>query len=215
MVELIVVVAIIILAAGLMTPTIADFFRNRELESIRGTFGSTFNWARLKAVENGIKASVVFFREGPRIYFEEAGVFDPNQEFHPRRSPLAGDKVWYELGFMDRKPSTSLPRYAEWEASVQAGAGDKKNAPARISIEGLPKVTFLRDGTLLHATGSDVGSQLFQSEIPENADIYVYQLGNTVSCAIDLRPTGQVKSKTVAMPEARPSPEGLGLSAEK
>ena len=46
MIELMVVVAIIIMASGIMGPTIADFMKNRQLEGVRGQFGNIFNMAR-------------------------------------------------------------------------------------------------------------------------------------------------------------------------
>ncbi|MEC9352412.1 MAG: type II secretion system protein, partial [Planctomycetota bacterium] len=39
MIELMVVVAIIVMASGVMGPTIIDFMKNRELVGIRGHFG--------------------------------------------------------------------------------------------------------------------------------------------------------------------------------
>ena len=70
LIELMVVIFIIVLAAGLMTPTITDFFKGRQLENIRAQFGSAFSSARLRAVSQGVDVSVVFFREGVRVYEE-------------------------------------------------------------------------------------------------------------------------------------------------
>ncbi|MFP6738720.1 MAG: prepilin-type N-terminal cleavage/methylation domain-containing protein, partial [Planctomycetota bacterium] len=64
MIELMVVVAIIVMASGVMGPTIIDFMKNRELEGVRGQFGNIFNLARLRAVNERRDISVVFFRGG-------------------------------------------------------------------------------------------------------------------------------------------------------
>src|SRR5437867_7485041 len=120
LIELMVVIGIIVLAAGLMTPTIADFFKNRQLETIRGHIGSAFNKARLDAVTRGVRASMVFFREGVRVYLEKDKRFDEDDLFSPETSPLADDSVWYVLGFLDKKPNFELERYRDWEARQTA-----------------------------------------------------------------------------------------------
>jgi hypothetical protein len=107
-----VVVAIIVLAAGLMTPTITDFFKNRQLEGIRGTIGSAFNRARMAAVDHGKSMSLVFFREGARVFDESTKSFDPDDHFNPETSPFADEAVWYVLGFLRKKASPRFPSTA-------------------------------------------------------------------------------------------------------
>jgi prepilin-type N-terminal cleavage/methylation domain-containing protein len=211
LVELMVVIAIIVLAAGLMTPTITDFFRNRQLESIRGVFGSCFNMARLRAVNQGTQFSLVFFREGVRIFDEKEKRFVDDDNFNPETSPLADDKTYFRLGFLDGKPSTQLPKYRVWEAAVLGDAAKDKDKGAQaatpVRTDDLPKVVFSRDGSLMFPLGADVPTANFKTDAQKYHDIAVFQAGNTTGCFIDLRLPGQFRSEVVAMAEAAVRPE--------
>jgi prepilin-type N-terminal cleavage/methylation domain-containing protein len=223
LIELMVVIAIIILAAGLMTPTITDFFKNRQLEGIRGQFGAAFNMARLQAVTEGRQMSVVFFREGVRVYDEKLKTFGRDY-FNPESAPAADEKVWFELGFLQKKSSTTLKRYRAWErtqkdladADAQVSTGDaganrtKKPTYPTYNVRGLPKVTYLRDGSLVFASGSDVSSNEHKREIPEIDDIIIRQSGNATACFIDLCPTGQIRSRVVPTKSALTKPAVSG-----
>lgn len=241
MIELMVVLAIIMLAAGIMAPPLVEFFANRQLDGIRGEFGTVFNRARLRAVTEGRDMSVVFFQEGARIYDELNGRFVDGEIWNPDGSYLAGEdgNVWYLLGFADNKVSydaeywtpvegrgrsssgPAVPPYSWWEAqrtkvvtttsrrARRRSTGDAESG--RVSISGLYKVTFHRDGTLSFGLGSsDVTTALYNlagtsedGDPPKGrADIMVLQSGNNSACYIDLRPTGQMKSKIVVLPEA-------------
>jgi prepilin-type N-terminal cleavage/methylation domain-containing protein len=207
LVELLVVISIIILAAGLMTPTITDFFRNRQLEGIRGYFGSSFNTARLEAVQKGFPFSVVFFRDGSRVFNEKLKVFLEGSG--PSKSPFTEGVMWYELGFLGRKPSTELPLFREWEERARAGAGA---ASARATsdtfqfrTDDLPKVTFERDGSLRFTMGADVDSRLYKDQ--KDADIVIYQAMSHVACFIDLRLPGQFKSQIIVVEELPKKPD--------
>jgi hypothetical protein len=227
-VELMVVIAIIVLAAGLMTPTITDFFRNRRLEGVRGQFGSAFNSARLTAVNERVRVSLVFFREGVRVFNERDGRFT-DEFFSPESSLLSGDEMWYVLGFLDSKPSTAVMPYQEWEKRVKVEAQLKPGGQAsgaqspgvqpgrrepRISVRDLPRITFERDGTLTFTSGADVSTTSFQQEVPELADMVIYQAGNSTACFIDFRPTGQMRSKTVPLENQPPRPLPAGVPPE-
>jgi type II secretory pathway pseudopilin PulG len=215
LIELMVVIGIIVLAAGLMTPTIADFFKNRQLETIRGHIGAAFNKARLSAVTRGIRASLVFFREGARVYLEKERRFDEDDLFSPETSPLADDSVWYVLGFLDKKPSLDLEGYRSWEKTQKLllaeaeDRGGKRGGVAlkdQVDVSGLPRITFERDGSLTFATGSDVATSEFKKEIPETADIAIFSSLSNTGCFIDLRLPGQIRSRMVPLkePPARP-----------
>jgi prepilin-type N-terminal cleavage/methylation domain-containing protein len=217
LVELMVVIAIIVLAAGLMTPTITDFFRNRQLESIRGVFGSSFNMARLRAVNQGTKFSLVFFREGVRIFDEKERRFVEEDNFSPETSPLADVNTFFRVGFLDKRLSTSLPKYRDWEAAVLRDAeASKKSAPAAgaapegFRTDDLPRVVFSRDGSLLFPLGADVPTASFKTDPQQNYDIAVFQVGNTTGCFIDLRLPGQFRSEIIPMAEAPARPDGAG-----
>jgi len=226
LIELMVVVAIIVMAAGLMTPTITDFFKNRQLESLRGHFGASFNRARLAAVNQGKPVSLVFFREGLRIYDDTQRTFDKDDGFNAQTAPFAGDKVWYVLGFFGKRANVDLPPYARWEAAQRAGQADpgdddggsaarlrgKKSTGPVFNVSGLPKVTFQRDGSLVFTGGGgDVTSTVFNAtRIPENADVMVYQVANTTALFIDFKPAGQIKYKVEPIQEALVRPTARG-----
>lgn len=225
LIELMVVIAIVVLAAGLMAPTITDFFRNRQLETVRGQFGAALNKARLEAVTKGLPISVVFFREGTRVYDQRTKRFI-DEYFNPELAPAADDKVWFELGFVKRN-STVLPRYRDWEKAqaIQrsaAGGGSRGKAAAEGSgttgspvkdpaetfdVSGLPRFTFERDGSVTFNTGSDVASSEYKREFPDTADIVIKQVGNNSACFMDLRPPGQFRSKVVLLREVPRKPD--------
>jgi prepilin-type N-terminal cleavage/methylation domain-containing protein len=228
LIELMVVVAIIVLAAGLMTPTITDFFKNRQLEGIRGTIGSAFNRARMAAVDHGKSMSLVFFREGARVFDESTKSFDPDDHFNPETSPFADEAVWYVLGFLRKKASPTIPKYRDWEksqrelrAAPEPGEKKRDNSSETFNIAGMPKLTFNRDGTVVFAGGGDdVPSDQFKlkDHPPENADIMVYQAQNTVVLFVDIRQTGQIRSRidSTGIPAVRPDESsGESDSAEE
>lgn len=223
LVELLVVMAIITMAAGLMTPAIADFFRNRAIDRVKGEMTSALRRARLKAVTEGRKTSVVFFREGPRIYDEVYEIFaDPR--WRPSDSSLANDKnkLWFELGFADDirsdnsdfeqedfEPSTK-PYVPSWEwyerrqerLREQRRSQGAKRHDLQYDITGLAKVTFQRDGTLRFGPGgNDVRSVEFRKDDPQRSDIAIYQLDNRAVGFIDLKRTGAADAKIVVRPE--------------
>lgn len=229
LIELIVVIGIIVMAAGLMAPTITDFFRSRQLDNVRGQIGTAFNRARQDAVTYGRPVSVVFFREGVRVFNEYTKQF-ADDLFDPQQGPLSTDKLWYVLGFLQGLPSTSLPQYQDWEdaqkrsaRAERSAAGDdagdpnaRKSDAIRFDVRKLPRLTYLRDGSASFPVGTNVDSNLFRAEPPENADIIVYQDSNSAACFIDIRPQGQLRSKVSLLTELarRPepaSPEGVEL----
>ncbi|MBI4605702.1 MAG: prepilin-type N-terminal cleavage/methylation domain-containing protein [Planctomycetes bacterium] len=219
LIELMVVIAIIVLAAGLMTPTITDFFRNRQLESVRGQFGAAFNDARLRAVNQGRPVSLVFFREGVRIYDERLRAFLDDDTFNPETAALADEKVWFELGFHRKLPSTALRPYRQWAKAQEAlrepaASGGGRGSVLTFNVEGLPRIRFERDGSLTFVTGTDVGTTFFKEAIPSQADIVIRQTMNATACFIDLRAPGQMRSKMVPTGEiaARPTPSDLGTT---
>lgn len=211
-VELMVVIAIIVVAAGFMTPSITDFLRSRKLENVRGTLGSTFNRARLQAVNARAKVSLVFFREGARIYDVGSQTFTDG-DFNPATAPLASGDLWYELGFYGNRDSWSLPAYAEWqEENTQVrNKSEPAGAPVRFNVDGVPRVTFQRDGTLFFDVGADVGTTAFKKGNEEitTSDLLIKQKGNATWCFIDFRTTGQIRTKSVPkgeFPKPPPAP---------
>ena len=219
MIELIVVIGIIVLAAGMMTPSITDFFKGRQLKLLTSAFRSTINSARLKAVNERTRVRLVFFREGIRVYDEREAKFI-DELFNPEASEFAGDKAWYVLGFYRDTPSVDLQKFRDWERRFVprkrrlAGSrrsGGNASAVAQIpqvtlkQLAGLPQIIFRRDGAVEFNVGSDVSSIFYKRTPPTAADLIIYVKGNTSACYIDLQLTGQNRSKVVVL-EAEPQP---------
>lgn len=214
LIELLVVVSIIIMAAGLMTPTITDFFRNRQLEGIRGSFGSSFNAARLEAVGRGFPFSVIFFQDGTRVFNERLQVFTEDVG-GSGKSPFTEGVMWYELGFFARKPSTELPFFRDWEPGARLPPNPSLRLKAgsyQYRTDDLPKIIFERDGSLRFGKGADVDSRLYKDK--KNADILIYQLMSPVACMMDLRLPGQFKSQVVILDEVPKRPESAAKPVE-
>ena len=217
MIELIVVIGIIVLAAGMMTPQITDFFKGRQLRQLTASFRSTINSARLKAVNERTRVRLVFFREGIRVFDERESKF-VDELFNPEASVFAGDKAWYVLGFYQDLPSVNLQKFRDWEdkftpkkkkRSSSKRARRTESAPARRSpvtlqhIADLPQIVFRRDGAVEFNVGSDVSSIFYKRDPPTGADLIIYVANNTSACYIDIQLTGQNRSKLVAL-EAEP-----------
>jgi prepilin-type N-terminal cleavage/methylation domain-containing protein len=247
MIELMVVVAIIVMASGVMGPTIIDFMKNRELEGIRGQFGKIFNKARLDAVIQRRDISVVFFREGPRIYDELRKSFEDGDIWSSKGPALGEDppEIWYGLGFAGGSSSydkdqaelvakarndsrqtipRSIPSFSQWAESPRSiyrggrtnsrsgsSGADPGEESRKYRTNDLFKVTFNRNGTMVFSDGcSDVATSVFNNEgatgCPKTADVVIFQFDSQMACFMDVRPTGQVRSKVRplgAIPDSR------------
>ena len=196
-VELMVVIAIIVIAAGFMAPSITGFMKMRQLESVRGLFGSMFNQARLRAVNQRAKVSLVFFRDGVRV-FDVTGRAFVDDSFNPTGSPLSGEDVWYEVGFLGGMASWVLPRFGDWEKEHPART-PRDGGPKVTILERIPFLTFQRDGTLVFDMGTDVSTVEFKKDLPKDSDLIIKQKGNMTWSFIDFRTTGQIRTKSVPM----------------
>ena len=244
-IELMVVVAIIVMASGVMGPTLIDFMKNRELEGIRGQFGNIFNMARLQAVNQRRDISVVFFREGPRVFDELRKVFVDKDVWSSKGAALGElpPEIWYGLGFaggvssydkdrdlavfLSRKDRgktipRSIPPFSQWaesprsiysrgETKSRSGSSAAGNGARRYRTNDLFKVTFNRNGTMVFSDGcSDVPSSVFNNEgtagRPRTADVVILQYDSQMACFIDVRPTGQVRSKSRPLGEIPSGP---------
>jgi type II secretory pathway pseudopilin PulG len=211
LVEMMVVVTILLLAFGLMVPSLAEFFKNRALDAVSAQITSAFGTARMQAVVNGRPFHVVFFREGVRIYDEKRQTWRADEVFDPAEGPFADSTIHFDL-FFAGKHSDQLPRYDDFARLQKARAAREAERLGRrsragpgeeyekISIQGLVSVVFERDGSLhlVAGGGNDVPSAQFRQDPPVGADIVIWQKGNGHASFVDLQPTGTVKSK-VAM----------------
>ncbi len=214
MVELIVVIGIIILAAGMMAPTITEFFKNRHLQQVMREFGGTINSARLRAVNERTRVHLVFFKEGIRVYDARENRF-VDDLFDASASPFNDDKIWYVLGFQDRAFNMDLAGYEGWAKTHLPREGkDAKKKPVRrrrgpapkeapLNLDGLPQIVFQRDGSAEFKTGTDVMTELFRRDPPASGDIMVFSTGNTNGGFIDISNNGQSRSR-LALLESEP-----------
>ncbi|MEM7230873.1 MAG: prepilin-type N-terminal cleavage/methylation domain-containing protein [Planctomycetota bacterium] len=221
LVELLVVMGIISMSAAMMAPAITTYFRNKDVDNVKGEFTSVMRRARLRAVTEGRDFSVVFFKEGARVYDELNFVFGGDWSPDDSRLGAADSGLMYVLGCAGKIPSNDkryveeenfvpkapfIPPFKWWEdkqnkakAAVKEKGG--KVIDAQFDIRGLVKITFHRDGTLDFGPGaSDVRSVLFRKEDTDIADIICYQLGNRASAYLDISRTGLSKSKIVVRP---------------
>ena len=215
LVELLVVMGIIVMAAGLMTPSITEFFMKRSVDNLKNDFSNVFRRARLKAVTEGRNISVLFFREGPRIFDEDNRMF-AQADWRPSL-PLTREDTFYVLGgagkvksriddYSDEKFSPSVPYVPpiEWWKKRQVGlrkglnAAGKSFSEHQYSLQGIARVTYHRDGTMSFGPGaSDVTSIEFRKKAPTVSDIMIFQVDNRARAFIDLKITGATKSKIV------------------
>jgi len=212
LIELMVTVAIIIVALGLMAPTLVEFFKNQKLKNVRAHFASAFNVARLMSITEGSPIRVVFFREGVRVYHVKNQAFRRDEEFIPESAPGSYSGIRINLRFVSYPRSfenTNLIAYRDWEKTQphlneipgpdypQAGTCTLKDPGGKdlISIE------FERDGTVQWMTGDDVPSSYFKRLENPDADIIVEQVGNPQALFLDIRNTGPVRTKLARLGE--------------
>lgn len=94
-----VVIAIITMAAGLMIPSLTDFFRNRELEGVLSRVTATLSSARLHAVSGNRTYAVVFFAEGARVYDVDRRTWKADDDFNPRSGFSKSDEIHIDFVF--------------------------------------------------------------------------------------------------------------------
>ena len=73
LVEMIVTIGIIIVAAGFIAPAVTAIFKDRRIENAAAILITTMNEARNAAVTKKQKHSVVFLRPGVRLYRHPKG----------------------------------------------------------------------------------------------------------------------------------------------
>ena len=66
-------------------------------------------------------------------------------------------------------------------------------------LDGVPFLTFQRDGTLVFDVGTDVSTVTFKEEQPRDADLVIKQRGNQTWSFVDFRTTGQLRTKSTPM----------------
>jgi type IV fimbrial biogenesis protein FimU len=195
LIELMVVVAIVVLAMGIMAPTLIEFFNNQKLKNVRSHFSSAFNIARLMAITEGTAVRVVFFHEGARVYHARNRAFRREEEFNPDSAPGSITGISFELRFA-RRANADLMKYREWEETQHLlHAPPSEPAAGQCSVDKLVAIEFQRDGTVTWLGGTDVPTVKFSADPPLDADLIVLQDGNLEALYLDVRATGQVRAK--------------------
>ncbi len=189
LVEMIVTIGIIIMAAGFLVPSLATMFANRKLENAGTLISTVMNEARNSAVTKKQVHTVVFLRDGLRLYREAKGA-DPG-EFLGIIKPYDPDNsgtLKYHLHFaelpFDQIPADLHSRRAESDSSnFEIGAADVV-------------IRFMPDGTIDFGDRIDVPSFKFNESPPLLADIEIVRMGDEKQRGyIDIRPTGRTVFK--------------------
>lgn len=213
LIELMVVVAIVVMAMGIMAPTLLEFFRNQKLKSVRSHFSSALTVARLMAVTEASPVRVVFFKEGVRVYSMRNRWFRKEEDFNPESAPGSISGITFNLRFAREggMPNSELPEYRKWaEGQPYLDQTPAPNAPkaGTCDVKGLVAIEFQRDGSVIWTKGADVPSTLLNRE-PPDADLIVEQVGNSKALYIDIRNTGSIRA------EFGTAPETFEMNAEK
>jgi hypothetical protein len=198
-----VVLAIMMMAMGIMTPTLIEFFKNQKLKNVRTHFSSALGVARLMAITEGTPVQVVFFYEGVRTYHVRNKAFRREEEFIPEAAPGASPTVTFELRFAHLK-NTDLIKYRDWERTQpDLNAAASTPGAGQCSVADLVALEYQRDGTVRWLRGENVASNLYDRG--EDADIIVRQEGNPESLFIDIKQTGQIRTNFIYSSESRRS----------
>ena len=188
LVEMIVTIGIIIVAAGFIAPSIAAIFQDRRIENAAAIIISTVNEARNNAVTKKQEYSVVFLKKGVRLFRHPKGE-DPGGFVGGLRSINVGDSdhITYDLpcaGCISEEMPDLL------QGQVEELAADKWKLEREDFF-----ITLSTDGTIEFGLLNDIPSYRFQSDPPSGGDMILHQKGDIRDCFIDIRPTGRVVSK--------------------
>ncbi|MBN1421280.1 MAG: prepilin-type N-terminal cleavage/methylation domain-containing protein [Planctomycetes bacterium] len=198
--EILVVMSIIIMAAGIMVPSVAEFMRNQKLKSLGGKVANTLVWARNEAVSRREQVQAVFLRYGVWMHSERFGFLESN---YRRLIPPGGEERFtLELrfaGITSRQDLDKLPR----RRGEMPGGDENIFEPTGPGIpRGAVTLVFHRDGTIdfRGTSPGDRPTSLFLKDPPADADIIVREKGNRTMGLVDLRPSGGIRSR-VTVPD--------------
>ncbi len=192
LIEMIVTIGIIIMAAGFLAPAVKTMFQNRKLENAGTVIATVLNDARGKAVTTKRAHQVVFFKDGLRLYMEAKGPEDPGKFIGDleRFDPDNSGTMSYDLAFAKLK-SEDIP-------SDLVVLIEDARLPAEqwIVTEDDIALRFLPDGSVSFGALQDVPSYLFRESPPKGADIVIHRYGDREQSGyLDVRPTGRTEFK--------------------
>ncbi len=188
LVEMIVTIGIIIVAAGFIAPAISAIFQDRRIENAASVISSMAIEARNNAVTKKQEYSLVFLKKGLRL-FRHAKGDDEGGFVGGLRSFNVGDAdhVTFEMPSADLEVDEIPDQLFDQENGVPMER-------CKVRREDL-SIKFLLDGTIDFGRLDDVPSWKFQSDPPRGGDVIFHQKGSFSVCFVDIRPTGRVMTK--------------------
>ncbi|MGE4619489.1 MAG: prepilin-type N-terminal cleavage/methylation domain-containing protein [Planctomycetota bacterium] len=189
LVEMIVTIGIIIMAAGFIAPAVAAIFQDRRIENAAATIITTINEARNASVTKKQQHSVIFLQSGVRLYRHAKG--DDTGGFVGGLRSINipdADHVKYDMPCA-RLSSKEIPKQLQCQIN-----GDSQDSWK--PLPGDHYITVRRDGTIDFGSNADIPSYRFNSDPPSGGDLELHQIGSSRICFVDIRPTGRVSSKT-------------------
>ncbi|HCW43727.1 MAG: hypothetical protein H8E43_03275 [Planctomycetia bacterium] len=188
LVEMIVTIGIIIMAAGFIAPAVTKIFQDRRIENAASVIITTINEARNAAVTKKQKHSVVFLRTGVRLYK------------HPKGDDMGG--------FVGSIRSLNATEVNLISYSMPCANLESEEIPEMLADQGLNMsndewkpgrddltIDLNVDGTIDFKFLSDIPSYKFDADPPFGGDLVIMQKGDPRICYVDIKATGRAGSK--------------------
>jgi len=188
LIEMIVTIGIIIVAAGFIAPAVTAIFQDRRLENAAAIILTTVNEARNAAVTKKQPHSVVFLQSGVRLYRHPKGEDEGGFVGGIRAINIPGaDHVSYDM---------PCARYLSADLATQLQCQiEGTNQDRWVPLPEDVFITLRTDGTIDFGTNDDIPSYRFNNDPPSGGDLLIRQKGDSRVCFVDIRPTGRVASK--------------------
>ncbi|MFN0057992.1 MAG: Tfp pilus assembly protein FimT/FimU [Planctomycetota bacterium] len=183
--EMMVTIAIVMLALVSLLPALGKSFLNRKLNGAGSILVKLLGEARNKAITQKQSFSVVFYKRGAQLFQEAKGT---------KPAMFVGNMLTYAPGDTSETVTYEL-RFAGANGAYSAlrDATPADFAPP-LEDSGEVFIRFNSDGTVDFAKNQDINSALYRDGV--DADIIITQGGlNDRRGLIDVKNTGRVNSK--------------------
>ena len=194
LVEMIVTIGIIIMAAGFIAPAVTKIFQDRRIENAASVVITAINEARNATVTKKQKHSVVFLKQGVRLYRHPKETIDDSGGFEgdPRSiNATEVELISYSMPCA-RMESEDLP---EMLVAQSEGLSQDDWKPLRGDLY----LTLNLDGTIDFGALTDVPSYKFNADPPYGGDLIISQRGDSRVCYVDIKATGRAGSKVAEL----------------
>ncbi len=189
LIEMLVVVAIIIVASAFLTPSLLSYYNNRKLNNAGDLIQGALLEARNNAITQREPWSVIFVKRGTYLYEhgtagrpgKVAGTlerYEPDEE---------SEIIRYDLFFASEEEA-GIP-YEDLPAGVDLAEGQELASSDVIYLRCLP------DGQIQFPVGKNISSLHFNQGT--KADIVITQEGRYAKGLIEISPSGSVRFKIV------------------